>query len=100
VCSGKFLESDVTAVELTLQALGEADQWAKNNIQAVAAQLSPSIGLPASVLAVSLGRESYGVEPVSDDVIASQQRIADTFVALGLLPRQITVSDLRRNLRF
>ena len=100
VCSGKFLESDVAAVELTLQALREADQWAKNNIQAVAAQLSPSIGLPASVLAVSLGRESYGVEPVSDDVIASQQRIADTFVALGLLPREITVSDLRRNLRF
>jgi sulfonate transport system substrate-binding protein len=48
------------------------------------------------VLAVSLKRESYGVRPVSDDVIASQQRIADTFLGLGLLPKAITVSDLQR----
>jgi sulfonate transport system substrate-binding protein len=48
------------------------------------------------VLAVSLKRESYGIRPVSDEVIASQQRIADTFVALGLLPKAITVSALQR----
>jgi len=29
-------------------------------------------------------------------VIATQQRIADTFVALGLVPKTITVSDLQR----
>jgi sulfonate transport system substrate-binding protein len=48
------------------------------------------------VLAVSLRRESYGILPISDDVIASQQRIADTFLGLGLLPKAITVSDLQR----
>jgi len=62
----------------------------------VAEQLSPSVGLPAAVLAVSLRRESYGILPISSEVIASQQRIADTFHALGLLPRAITVSDLQR----
>ena len=61
-----------------------------------AEQLSPSVGLPAPVLATSLKRESYGILPISDAVINSQQRIADTFVALGLLPRAITVSDLQR----
>jgi sulfonate transport system substrate-binding protein len=48
------------------------------------------------VLAVSLKRESYGILPISDEVIASQQRIADTFVGLGLLPKAIAVSDLQR----
>ncbi|SDO87699.1 sulfonate ABC transporter substrate-binding protein [Afipia sp. GAS231] len=94
--SKKFLADNTRAVDVVLAALNEADDWTKNNIEAVAAQLSPSVGLPASVLAVSLKRESYGILPISDDVIASQQRIADTFVALGLLPKAITVSDVQR----
>jgi sulfonate transport system substrate-binding protein len=94
--SKKFLGENGKAVDTVLEALNEADDWTKNNIDAAAEQLSPSIGLPASVLAVSLKRESYGILPISDGVIASQQRIADTFFALGLLPKSITVSDLQR----
>jgi sulfonate transport system substrate-binding protein len=93
--SKKFLADNGGAVDVVLAALGEADDWTKNNIEAVAEQLSPSVGLPASVLAVSLKRESYGILPVNKEVIASQQRIADTFLALGLLPKAITVSDLQ-----
>ena len=94
--SKKFLTDDAKAVDVVLEALNEADNWTRNNIEAVAAQLSPSVGLPPSVLAVSLKRESYGILPISDEVIASQQRIADTFVALGLLPKAVTVSDVQR----
>jgi sulfonate transport system substrate-binding protein len=94
--SKNFLTHDAKAVDVVLEALNEADDWTKNNIEAVAEQLSPSVGLPASVLAVSLKRESYGILPISDDVIASQQRIADTFFGLGLLPKTITVSDTQR----
>jgi sulfonate transport system substrate-binding protein len=94
--SKSFLASDARAVDVVLEALNEADQWTKDNIPAVAEQLSPSVGLPASVIAVSLRRESYGILPINDGVIASQQRIADTFVGLGLLPKPVTVSDLQR----
>jgi len=94
--SKNFLAHDGKAVDIVLEALNEADDWTRNNIEAVAEQLSPSVGLPASVLAVSLKRESYGILPISDDVIASQQRIADTFFGLGLLPKTITVSDVQR----
>jgi sulfonate transport system substrate-binding protein len=94
--SKSFLTHDAKAVDVVLAALNEADDWTKNNIDAVAEQLSPSVGLPAAVLAASLKRESYGILPISDDVIASQQRIADTFFGLGLLPKAITVSDVQR----
>jgi sulfonate transport system substrate-binding protein len=94
--SKNFLTHDAKAVDVVLEALNEADDWTKNNIEAVAEQLSPSVGLPAPVLAASLKRESYGILPISDDVIASQQRIADTFFGLGLLPKTITVSDTQR----
>ena len=94
--SKDFLAHDAKAVDVVLEALNEADDWTKNNIDAVAEQLSPSVGLPTAVLAVSLKRESYGILPIGDDVIASQQRIADTFFGLGLLPKTITVSDVQR----
>ena len=94
--SKKFLNEHAKAVDVVLEALNEADDWTRNNIEAVAEQLSPSVGLPAAVLAVSLKREAYGILPINDAVIASQQRIADTFFGLGLLPKAITVSDLQR----
>lgn len=94
--SKKFLTNDGKAVDVVLEALNDADDWTRNHIDEVAEQLSPSIGLPASVLAVSLKRESYGILPINNEVIASQQRIADTFAALGLIPKPIHVSDLQR----
>src|SRR5438309_331367 len=52
--SKKFLADNPRAVDVVLEALNEADQWTRNHIEAVAEQLSPSVGLPPSVLAVSL----------------------------------------------
>jgi sulfonate transport system substrate-binding protein len=34
--------------------------------------------------------------PINSEVIASQQRVADTFFALGLIPKAVNVSDLQR----
>ena len=94
--SKKFLAENAPAADVVLEALNETDEWAKSNLHAVAEQLSPSIGLPASVLEVSLQRESYGTVPINSEVIASQQRVADTFFALGLIPKAVNVSDLQR----
>ena len=45
------------------------------------------------MLEVALERQSYGIKPIDDEVVAEQQDIADTFLALGLLPKAITISD-------
>jgi len=91
-----FAEQHAAVVDTVLSELREVDSWAKGDIKAVAAQLSPAIGLPAPVLEVALERQSYGIKPIDDAVIAEQQRIADTFFALGLLPKEIKVSDAVR----
>jgi sulfonate transport system substrate-binding protein len=94
--SKKFLESDSGIVDLVLAELSAVDDWAKGDIHAVANQLAPAIGLPVGVVEVALKRQSYGIKPVTDSVIADQQRVADTFFALGLLPKQIKISDAAR----
>ena len=94
--SKKFVESDSGIVDLVLAELREVDDWAKGDIHAVANQLAPAIGLPVGVVEVALKRQSYGIKPITDSVIADQQQVADTFFALGLLPKQIKISDAAR----
>nr|WP_246297610.1 sulfonate ABC transporter substrate-binding protein [Tardiphaga robiniae] len=91
--SQKFLESDPKVVDAILEGLREVDDWAKTDIKAVAEQLSPSVGLPVAVLEVALKRQAYGIKPIDRKVITEQQQLADTFLALGLIPKAIAVAD-------
>jgi sulfonate transport system substrate-binding protein len=93
----KFVEANAQVLDIVLTQLREVDGWAKSDIGAVAAQLSPNIGLPAPVLELALKRQSYGIKPIDAAAIVEQQKIADTFVALGLVPRAIKVSDAVRS---
>ncbi len=77
-----------------LAQLSEVDDWAKGDIHTVAEQLAPAIGLPVPVVEVALKRQSYGIKPITDSVIADQQQVADTFFALGLIPK--ADQDFRR----
>src|SRR5829696_4639016 len=94
--SKKFVESDPKIVDLVLAQLSEVDDWAKGDIHAVAEQLAPAIGLSVPVVEVALKRQSYGIRPITESVIADQQQVADTFFALGLIPKQIKISDVAR----
>jgi len=94
--SKKFLESDPKIVDVVLAQLGEVDDWAKGDIHAVAEQLAPAIGLSVPVVEVALKRQSYGIKPLTESVINDQQQVADTFFALGLIPKQIKISDVAR----
>jgi sulfonate transport system substrate-binding protein len=94
--SQKFIGSDPKIVDVVLAQLSEVDDWAKSDIKAVAEQLSPSVGLPVPVLELALKRQSYGIKPINDAVIAEQQKVADTFFSLGLIPKAIKISDVAK----
>jgi sulfonate transport system substrate-binding protein len=88
-----FATANPKLIDTVIQQLVAIDAWAKSDPNGAAAVLSPKVGIPAEVLAVALGRQGYGVAPLTPDVVAEQQKIADTFHALGLLPKPINVSD-------
>ncbi|MDB5551106.1 MAG: transporter substrate-binding protein [Rhizobium sp.] len=91
--SQKFQETSPKIVDAILDGLREVDEWARTDIKAVAEQLSPSVGLPVPVLEVALKRQAYGIKLIDTQVIGEQQKLADTFLALGLVPKSIVVSD-------
>jgi sulfonate transport system substrate-binding protein len=88
-----YATANPKVIDTVLQQLVAIDAWAKGDPKAAAAVLSPKVGIPADVLEVALARQGYGVAPLTPEVVAAQQKIADTFHALGILPKPITVSD-------
>jgi sulfonate transport system substrate-binding protein len=96
LASKSFTDANPQIVDTVLAAVNDVDRWAEGNSSAVAAQLSAGIGIPAPVLEIALKRQSYGIKPLDDATVAEQQKIADTFYALGLIPKPITVSAVVR----
>jgi sulfonate transport system substrate-binding protein len=88
-----FVGANPKAIEALLAELSEVDKWVQSDIKGAAAQLSTSVGLPVPVVELALNRQTYGIVPISDKVVAAQQDIADTFHALGILPKKITISE-------
>ncbi|WP_296225251.1 sulfonate ABC transporter substrate-binding protein [Ralstonia sp. UBA689] len=83
--------SDV--LNIVLDELKKTDAWAVANPKEVTTILGPQLGLEPAVVARSVSRIAYGIQPVSGEALADQQRIADTFHALKLIPRPVKVAD-------
>jgi sulfonate transport system substrate-binding protein len=92
----KFMSANPQVVDTVIGAIVDIDDWARGREKAVAEELSAGIGIPAPVLEIALRRQTYGIKPLDADVIAAQQSVADTFYALGLLPKPIVVSTVVR----
>ena len=67
--------------------------WLKKNLRQAAELIAPLQGLPVDVVELALQRYEFNVKPITPAVAADQQKIADTFFDLKLIPRPIKVSD-------
>lgn len=65
----------------------------KNDPKSAAAQLTTQQGLDADVIERGLKRASLQVQPISGKVLDDQQKVADTFFDLKLIPKAIKVRD-------
>jgi sulfonate transport system substrate-binding protein len=80
-------------LEAVIEEIGKLDGWAKQNPKEVSAFLAPVVGLDGPTAELAVSRYSYGVRPIGEGVIVEQQKIADTFFELKLIPKQIRVRD-------
>jgi len=88
-----YAKKRADVIAIIIDELAKVDEWAKADTKAAAAALQPQMGLDQATLELALSRGGYGVTPVSDAVLAEQQKIADTFYDLKLIPKRINVRD-------
>lgn len=88
-----YAEKYPEIVHILLEEIDKIDQWGKQNPKEVAKFISPLIGIDLPIIEVAAQRLAYGVKPVTPEVIAAQQKIADKFFELKLVPKHVKVSD-------
>ena len=68
--------------------------WADSHHEEVAKAQAEATGVDIEAVRRFVDRSSYRVVPLDDEVIKSQQAIADRFAKLGLIPKPVNVSDI------
>jgi len=71
----------------------EQGRWLKANLRRAATLIAPLQGLEVDVVELSLKRYQFGVVPLTPQVAAEQQKIADAFFELKLIPKPIRIVD-------
>lgn len=69
-------------------------KWAEQNRDEVAKSLAAVTGIPLEIQTIAANRSSFVVGPVTDDIVATQQGVADRFYKLGLIPKPIVIRDI------
>jgi len=88
----EFAEAHPQVLELFRQELQSAQRWALANVEEAAKSLAPQVGIAREAIGVSLKR-SLGESLRQPEIIASQQRIADAFFRLKLIPHPVSVAE-------
>jgi len=88
-----FADAQPALLKAVLEQIAATDQWAATHQDEVAKILAPSLKLSLPVIKAALARMGYGVGPMTAEAVADQQRIADTFFELHLIPVAVHVRD-------
>ena len=80
-------------LKILIDEVAKVDDWGRANPKEVSALLATQTGLPLPVVELATTRYSFGVKPVSNEVLREQQKIADAFAALKLIPKPIAIRD-------
>ena len=88
-----FAEANASVIRAVVAAVGTTEKSVAADTSAAAVKLGPATGIPIPVLQKALARVAYGVGPMTPAIYADQQKIADTFFGLGLIPKKIVVTD-------
>ena len=91
---GPFVRSNPGLAAASVQGLASAAEKARGSRPAVATLLADATGIAADVWTRVLAQDPFQVLPMSDDLAHGQQRVADRFRALGLIPVDIKVADI------
>ena len=77
-----------------VEELDRVGVWADAHHQEVAKLFADETGISLAAEQRSVDRATFRIGPLTDEIVTQQQKIADRFAALGLIPAPITVRDI------
>ena len=68
--------------------------WADQHHEEVANAQAEATGVDIEAIRRFVDRSNYRVVPLDDEIVRSQQAVADRFARLNLIPKSINVSEI------
>jgi len=92
-----YADKNPDVLRIVIEEINKIDIWAKLNRDLLAAEFAQLFGIHKPVFDLSTARAEYGTGPVTPEILTEQQKIADTFYDLKLIPRRIQIRDVVRS---
>lgn len=93
IANRTFAQRNGNTVRDLVRSLAEVAIWSENNRDKVAASLAEVTGVEYAIQKHAADRASFAIGPVTEDIVVTQQAVADRFFALGLIPRKIAIRE-------
>src|ERR1700730_8646190 len=93
IANRDFAKNHGRVLQEIIDVTASTAKWAEAHRDDVAKSLSAVTGIPPDIQTVAANRSSFAVAPVTEDIIATQQAVADRFFKLGLIPKPVVVRD-------
>jgi len=94
IANRDFAKNHGAILQQIVDVTTSSAKWAEQHRDEVAKSLSAVTGIPLDIQTVAANRSSFAVGPVTEDIIITQQGVADRFFKLGLIPREIAVRNI------
>lgn len=88
-----YVAKNADVLAIAVEEINRIDVWGAANKGDYAAELATLWGLSRPVADLSVSRVDYGTTVITKAILAEQQKIADTFFALKLIPKKINVLE-------
>jgi sulfonate transport system substrate-binding protein len=93
IANRDFAARSPQLVSAVIDVLAQSAAWAESHRDDVGRVLAEITGVDLDIQTIAARRSSFAIGKVTDDIVATQQAVADRFFRLGLIPRQIAVRD-------
>src|SRR6266478_2457228 len=93
IANRDFAKNHGPVLQQIIDVTSSTAKWAETHRDEVAKALSAVTNIPLDIQTVAANRSSFAVGPITDDIIATQQGVADRFFKLGLIPKPVVVRD-------
>lgn len=89
-----FAEKHPEVVVALVDEIRKTGEWTRANVDEVTAQVAPLLGLSPEITRAAVERQSYGAQLITPEVASAQQKIADTFSDLKLIPKRLSIAEV------
>ncbi|MEB0091826.1 sulfonate ABC transporter substrate-binding protein [Pseudomonas sp. CCI1.2] len=89
-----YAEQHPEVIKALVEEIRAVGEWSQANPEDVTQQVAPLLGLPVDITRISVKRQGYGAQLITPEVVVAQQKIADTFYQLKLIPKPLGIKDV------